>query len=326
MNLTDEKSKEAIQGTIYDIKIVNVSSAGNDTVTYTKVTDENGKIDFKAIGADNAYTKIVVHESSCNNSYIASTTDKEIIIKRENGIIKDITTGRDYVTKDTENNNGIIINLTSKKKELLNVVRVHTTDKEDTGLNLIGIPMGLKDVTPNGKNNGVVIRATSNNEGFANFVLENPSKITDGTYIYEIQANPTPMGYVESGVQTIKVSVINEKIADVVDVTTTGVDSIIQNPTVITDNLDETISNVAYVDYAFVADTNTTAYLKILLKDSDTSAPVANGKYEVSMERDGAQIANAGSSRKIYKYKWNCENEYTRFRYKSCNNNNCTSI
>lgn len=298
MNLTDEKSKEAIQGTIYDIKIVNVSSAGNDTVTYTKVTDENGKIDFKAIGADNAYTKIVVHESSCNNSYIASTTDKEIIIKRENGIIKDITTGRDYVTKDTEKNNGIIINLTSKKKELLNVVRVHTTDKEDTGLNLIGIPMELKDVTPNGKNNGVVIRATSNNEGFANFVLEDPSKITDGTYIYEIQANPTPMGYVESGVQTIKVSVINGKIADVVDVTTTGVDSIIQNPTVITDNLDETISNVAYVDYAFVADTNTTAYLKILLKDSDTSAPVANGKYEVSMERDGAQIANAGSAGK----------------------------
>ena len=298
MNLTDENTKAAIEGTVYDIKVINVSGTGNDTVTYTKATDSNGNIEFKAIGADDAFTKIVIHESSTNKSYIAETTDKEIILKRENGIIKDITTGRQYATKDTNNNNGIIINLTSKKKQELNVVRIHVTDKDDMALNLVNVQMELKDVTPNGANNGKILRATSDVDGYANFVLDDPATIEDGTYIFEVKANPMPIGYVTPDVQTIKVVVLNGRISDITDVTNGASVSIIQNPTVLVDNLEKTVSNVAYADFAMEPDANTTAYLKIVLTDNDSGTPVENGKYEVSMERDGAQIANAGSTGK----------------------------
>lgn len=298
MNLTDEDSKTPIEGTIYDIKVINVSATGNDTITYTKATDSNGYIEFRAIGADDAFTKIIIHESAANKSYIAADTDKEIIIKRENGIIKDIATGRKYAVLDTTNNNGIVVNLTSKKKQELNVVRIHATDKEDIALNLVGVQMELKDVTPSGTNNGKILRATSDVDGYANFVLDDPATIKDGTYIFEVQANPMPIGYKTPEIQTIKVSVINGIVTDITDITTVGSVSIIQNPTVLIDNLDKTITNVAYADFALEADANTTAYLKILLTDNDSGKPVENGKYEVTMERDGAQIANAGSTGK----------------------------
>lgn len=298
MNLVDEETKQAIEGAIYDIRVINVASSGNDTVTYTKATGTDGNIEFRALGVDDGYTKIELHESAPNSSYIAESNDKEIIIKRENGIIKEITIGRQIARIDPDNNNGIVVSLTSKKKQELNVVRVHVTDKEDIGMNLIGVPMELEDITPDGKNKGKVLYVKSDTNGTANFVLEDPKTIQDGTYIFEVRANPIPVGYILPDTQTIKVSVLDGKITDIIGVTTPGVITILQNPTILEENLNETFSNIAYIDFAMEPDSNTTSYLKIQLKDKDSGNPVKNGKYQITMERDGAQIANAGSTGK----------------------------
>lgn len=199
---------------------------------------------------------------------------------------------------DPDNNNGIVVSLTSKKKQELNVVRVHVTDKEDIGMNLIGVPMELEDITPDGKNKGKVLYVKSDTNGTANFVLEDPKTIQDGTYIFEVRANPIPVGYILPDTQTIKVSVLNGKITDIIGVTTTEAITILQNPTMLEENLNETFSNIAYIDFAMEPDSNTTSYLKIQLKDKDSGNPVKNGKYQITMERDGAQIANAGSTGK----------------------------
>lgn len=299
INLTDEETNEAIEGAIYDITVtkINSSSTGNDTMKYTKVTSEDGSINLKAIASESGYTKIVLHENTSNNAYITETKDKEIIINRQNGIIYEITMGGDYTKKDPDHNNGIVVNLTNKKKSEINVVRMHLTQKDDTDMNLINVPMELKDVTPKGE--GGVYNAVTNGDGYAEFILKDPSKITDGTYYFEVNTNPTPMGYYDPDVKpTIKVSIIDGKIADIVDVTETGNYMPIVNSTVLNENKDTTISYVAYADYALTANANSTSYLKINLTDADNGTPINNGKYEIRMDRDGAQIANAGSTGK----------------------------
>lgn len=294
MNLKDEETNAPIEGAIYTFTVTKVSGTSNDTLTYTKVTDSNGEIDFKSIAAESGYTKIVVHEDTPNNAYKAASADKEIIINRQGGIIYEINLGGDYTTKDQNNNNGIIVNLTSKKKDELNIVRIHLTQKDDTVMNLLNIPMELKDVT-----SGRVYNATTNSDGFAEFTLDDPSTITDGTYYFEVRTIYLPTGYVEPDVKaTVKVSVQNGVVTDITDVTTSGQDMPIMNPTILNENKDTTISNIAYADYALTADVNSTSCLKIKLLDADNGTPVANGKYQITMEKDGGQIANAGSTGK----------------------------
>lgn len=92
---------------------------------------------------------------------------------------------------------------------------------------------------------------------------------------------------------------LNGRVADVTDVTDNdGKYLAIINPGILNENKDTTINNIAYVDYALTANANDTAYVKIKLMDADNNTPISNGKYEITMERDGAQIANAGSTGK----------------------------
>lgn len=300
INLTDEQTKSPIEGAIYDVTVtkINNSNTANDTMTYTKVTDSNGNIDFKSIASESGYTKIVIHENTPNNAYVKSNTDKEIIINRQGGIIQEITTGGDYTIKDPDNNNGIIVNLTSKKKNELNTIRVHLTEKNDTDLNLINVPIELSVL--DGNVFKMVKTLKTDNDGYSEFTLEDPSTIKDGTYYYQIKTNPLPAGYYEpENIATIRVSVLNGRVADVTDVTDNdGKYLAIVNPGILNENKDTTINNIAYVDYALTANANDTAYVKIKLMDADNNTPISNGKYEITMERDGAQIANAGSTGK----------------------------
>lgn len=300
INLTDEQTKSPIEGAIYDVTVtkINNSNTANDTMTYTKVTDSNGNIDFKSIASESGYTKIVIHENTPNNAYVKSNTDKEIIINRQGGIIQEITTGGDYTIKDPDNNNGIIVNLTSKKKNELNTIRVHLTEKNDTDLNLINVPIELSVL--DGNVFKMVKTLKTDNDGYSEFTLEDPSTIKDGTYYYQIKTNPLPAGYYEpENIATIRVSVLNGRVADVTDVTDNdGKYLAIINPGILNENKDTTINNIAYVDYALTANANDTAYVKIKLMDADNNTPISNGKYEITMERDGAQIANAGSTGK----------------------------
>ena len=300
INLTDEQTKTPIEGSIYDITVtkINSSNTANDTMTYTKATDSNGNINFKSIASESGYTKIVIHENTPNNAYVKSNADKEIIINRQAGIIQEITTGGDYTIKDPDNNNGIIASLTSKKKDELNVIRVHLTQKDDTDLNLVNIPVELNIVEGNISKIVNVINTDKN--GYAEFTLEDPSTIKDGTYYYQIRTNPLPAGYYEpEKIATIRVSVLNGILTDIADVTDEDGDYLaIVNPAILNENKDKTISNIAYVDYALTANANATSYVKVKLTDADEDTPISNGKYEITMERDGAQIANAGSTGK----------------------------
>ena len=300
INLTDEQTKAPIEGTIYDVIVtkVNNSNTANDTMTYTKVTDSNGNINFKSIASESGYTKIVIHENASNNAYIKSNTDKEIIINRQGGIIQEITIGGEYTIKDPDNNNGIIVNLTSKKKSEINTIRVHLTEKNDIDMNLINVPMELSVLV--GNDYQIVKTLKTDKNGYAEFTLEDPSTIKDGTYYYQIKTNPLPTGYYEpERIATIRVSVLNGRVTDVADVTdNNGKYLAIVNPGILNENKDTTINNIAYVDYALTANANDTSYVKIKLTDADNDTPISNGKYEITMERDGAQIANAGSTGK----------------------------
>ena len=278
INLTDEQTKSPIEGAIYDVTVtkINNSNTANDTMTYTKVTDSNGNIDFKSIASESGYTKIVIHENTPNNAYVKSNTDKEIIINRQGGIIQEITTGGDYTIKDPDNNNGIIVNLTSKKKNELNTIRVHLTEKNDTDLNLINVPIELSVL--DGNVFKMVKTLKTDNDGYSEFTLEDPSTIKDGTYYYQIKTNPLPAGYYEpENIATIRVSVLNGRVADVTDVTDNdGKYLAIINPGILNENKDTTINNIAYVDYALTANANDTAYVKIKLMDADNNTPISN--------------------------------------------------
>lgn len=106
----------------------------------------------------------------------------------------------------------------------------------------------------------------SDTNGTANFVLEDPKTIQDGTYIFEVRANPIPVGYILPDTQTIKVSVLDGKITDIIGVTTPGVITNFTKSNNIRENLNETFSNIAYIDFAMEPDSNTTSYLKIAIK------------------------------------------------------------
>ena len=96
---------------------------------------------------------------------------------------------------------------TSKKKNELNTIRVHLTQKDDTDLNLINIPIELKVVE--GTTSKIVNVLNTDNNGYAEFVLEDPSTIKDGTYYYQLISNPLPAGYYEpENVATIRISVL----------------------------------------------------------------------------------------------------------------------
>lgn len=300
IHLEDEQTHDAIEGTIYKIivKKIGSSNSGNDEMTYTKLTDENGEISFKAIGTESGYTQIILHEEQSNDNYITNP-NKEIIINRQGGIISEITTGGDYTIRDPNNNNGIIANLTSRKKQELNIVRMHLTQKDDTDLNLINVPMRLKDITPNGAHNGQEYLATTDVNGYANFTLEDPATIADGTYYFQVEVSEIPIGFFEpDAVGKIKVSILDGRISEITDVTETAANMPIDGANTFVENEDTTISNIAFANYALEPDLANTSYLKIKLQDKDSGDPIVNGKYEITMERDGGQIANAGSTGK----------------------------
>ena len=303
----EDNSEEKINGAVYEVTVTKIdnSTSQNDVVKYSKVTDADGKISLVASATEEGYTKIDLHQVSTSNAYIVDSTDKEIIINRQNGIIYEVTMGGEYTKKDPENNNGIIVTLKNKRKAEANVIRMHLTQDDDIDMNLINVPMILTDVTEEvlGKENPQKIdyTATTNRDGYADFTLPDPATIKNGTYYYEIKPEYVPTGYCEpedGKVARIKVTISEGRIVDIEDLATGGQYISIRNQTIKNEDTGTVIKVYGYADYALTPSSGGSSYIKIKLTDSDSGAPVQYGKYEIRMERNGAEIANAGSNGK----------------------------
>lgn len=298
VNVTDENdNNQKIEGALYEVQVTKIDSSNttNETVTYTKTTNEEGRFNIVAIATETGYTKIDIHQIATDNAYILDSVDKQIIINRQNGIVYNIALGGDYAKKNPENSNGIIVNLTNKRKAELNIVKVHVTEKDDRTMNLTNLPVQLIDI--NDSTNAFTGRTDL--EGCATFTLPDPDTIQDGTYHYKVIVDEIPTGYYEPDVLgIIQLNIIGGRIIDITDVTDSGLYKPIYDAHPDINITSTEIQYLGILDYLLTVDESATSYVQIKLEDADSHEAIEYGKYEVTMERNGAQIANAGSTGK----------------------------
>lgn len=282
LKLRDENTKEGIGGTSYNITSIQSIDGENRYPIIGEVTNDEGNINVDVPYKATGIIKIEVQEIKTNDAYIANS-DMSYPDNKATYYIKIDDTGYidpSYliggIEKNPANTNGVILNLTSKKKTEQNVIKVNLKQKDD-GAVLSGVNVTLRKV------DGTDEMTATADGGIATFTLPAPDKFTDGTYEYEVLIKNIPNGY--------KTPTINGNLAVVVNEGKISVSSWDKNNGITGNPLEnlnfsiekKTINTEYTLTCDFILETESANELYIQLKDGENSSNIEGGNYSISI-------------------------------------------
>lgn len=290
LNLRDVETLNPIEAAIYNIELTR-NSASEEVITTNfkqNITDANGQIKLELPG--DGFIGIKITEKSPRAGYGEDPNVKEVQFEREKG--KDITRiliDKDNIASFTRGNNKIVIDLTSKKANEQNRIKIKLVDNNAPS---DGISNVLVELTKVGTNDTVISSTDSN--GIATFAL--PKDIGDCDYNIAVTAAPygfqLPNGGTEKNLGVVRLKYNTQNyIYDVINVSNTV-------PTMNVNYTQDSEKGYKYdtanVTLGLMPDI-TSAYtsnylrIKVLSDPRDPDTEIMGAKYTIKIISDNAE-------------------------------------
>lgn len=282
INLSDYADHtKKIEGVTY---LIEVTDRNNLPRKEFVTTDANGQINTNIYG--NGDLRIKITEQSQAIGYAADTVTKILDVRKTNGEVEILYNQQNIDAIETNNRDGIIVDLYSKKKVEQNILTVSLVDADETDV-AVGsdVVYHLTDVET-GYEYPV---AVSNRKGQLSFTLDNKEEGTHA-FILSLDSNTVPDEY-QADLADVDVRLNIEFDKDGYIIVPDGINTADGDTNVIdrhtsTITKDESVEYTAFLTIQYHIDRSKTTQFTVQLSDKESMRAIQGAKYNINIEWD----------------------------------------